>query len=216
MAVSLRKIRFIQPHVLFIGIYLFKRLFVGFWVSRRAAPFGTAPVFSFFASIASLPWHTAFSRFAPVVNSEISALASGSNCAVKPTCLRRAAYFRSLAPLKTNLFRPCLFKRHSVSQALFSAGFAVSPGFALWRYAGLWCFWPLALVQQAQAAMVLLVLRSLGGAVPFRSSRPSPNSGYPFWLLALTFRSSRPAFCGRLTSPVSPQEIALMIATKDG
>mgnify|MGYP001546509371 CR=1 FL=1 len=36
----------------------------------------------------------------------------------------------------------------------------------------------------------------------FRSSCPSPNSGYPFWLLALTFRSSRPAFCGRLTSPV--------------
>jgi hypothetical protein len=36
----------------------------------------------------------------------------------------------------------------------------------------------------------------------FRSSCPSPNSSYPFWLLALTFRSSRPAFCGRLTSPV--------------
>ncbi len=31
--VSLRKTRFIQPHVLFTGIYLFKRLFVGFWVS---------------------------------------------------------------------------------------------------------------------------------------------------------------------------------------
>ena len=58
-------------------------------------------------------------------------------------------------------------------------------------------------MQQAQAAMVLLVLRSLGGAVLFRSSRPSPNHGYPFWLLVLTFRSSRPAFCGRLTSPVS-------------
>ena len=59
-------------------------------------------------------------------------------------------------------------------------------------------------MQQAQAAMVLVVLRSLGGAVPFRSSRPSPNHGYPFWLLVLTFRSSRPAFCGRLTSPVRP------------
>ena len=48
------------------------------------------------------------------------------------------------------------------------------------------------------------MLRRLGGATLFRSSCPSPNSGYPFWLLALTFRSSRPAFCGRLTSPVSP------------
>ena len=48
------------------------------------------------------------------------------------------------------------------------------------------------------------MLCRLGGTALFRSSRPSPNSGYPFWLLALTFRSSRPAFCGRLTSPVSP------------
>ena len=58
-------------------------------------------------------------------------------------------------------------------------------------------------MQQAQAAIVLVVLRCLGGTVLFRSSCPSPNSSYPFWLLALTFRSSRPAFGGRLTSPVS-------------
>ena len=68
----------------------------------------------------------------------------------------------------------------------------------------MWSFWPLALVWQAQAAIVFVVLHSLGGAVLFRSSCPSPNHGYPFWLLVLTFRSSRPAFCGRLTSPVSP------------
>ena len=48
------------------------------------------------------------------------------------------------------------------------------------------------------------MLCRLGGAALFRGSRPSSNSGYPFWLLVLTFRSSRPAFCGRLTSPVSP------------
>ena len=48
------------------------------------------------------------------------------------------------------------------------------------------------------------MLCRLGGAVLFRSSCPSPNPSYRFWLLALTFRSSRPAFCGRLTSPVSP------------
>ena len=95
--VSLRKIRNIEAHVLFTGVYLLKRLFVGFWISRRASPFGAAPVFSFFASIASLPWHTAFSRFVPVVNSAVSVLASGSNRAVKPTRLRRSAYFRSLA-----------------------------------------------------------------------------------------------------------------------
>ena len=94
--VSLRKTRFIQPHVLFTGVYFLKRLFVGFLVSRRAAPFGAAPVFSFFASSASPPWRNAFSRFAPVVSSEVSVFASGSNCAVKPTCLRQASYFLSL------------------------------------------------------------------------------------------------------------------------
>ena len=61
-------------------------------------------------------------------------------------------------------------------------------------------------MQQAQAAIVLVELRSLGGAVLFRSSCPSPNSSYSFWLLVLTFRSSRPAFGGRLTSPVSTEE----------
>ena len=48
LSVSLRKTRFIQPHVLFTGIYLFKRLFVGFWVSCRASPFGAAPVSNIF------------------------------------------------------------------------------------------------------------------------------------------------------------------------
>ena len=61
-------------------------------------------------------------------------------------------------------------------------------------------------MQQAQAAIVFAFLRRLGGAVLFRSSCPSSNPSYRFWFLALTFRSSRPAFGGRLTSPVSPQE----------
>ena len=47
-----------------------------------------------FASIAPPPWRSAFSRFAPVVNFGFPVLASGSNRAVKPTRLRRAAYFR--------------------------------------------------------------------------------------------------------------------------
>ncbi|EOD5215942.1 DUF1010 domain-containing protein, partial [Pseudomonas aeruginosa] len=59
-----------------------------------------------FSSIASPPWRTAFSRFAPVVNLGLPVLASGSNCAVKPTRLRRAAYFRSLVPSYSALCRP--------------------------------------------------------------------------------------------------------------
>ena len=50
-----------------------------------------------FASIAPPPWRRAFSQFAPVVKLGFPVLASGSNFAVKPTRLRRSAYFRSLA-----------------------------------------------------------------------------------------------------------------------
>ena len=80
-SVSLRKTRNIEAHVLFTGIYFLKRLFVGFWVSCRASPFGAAPIQVFlasspcaasassyhFSSSASPPWRSAFSQFAPVV-----------------------------------------------------------------------------------------------------------------------------------------------------
>ena len=49
------------------------------------------------ASIAPPPWRGAFSRFALIVKLGFPVLTSGSNCAVKPTRLRRAAYFHSLA-----------------------------------------------------------------------------------------------------------------------
>ena len=45
-----------------------------------------------FSGIAPLPWRRAFSQFAPVVKLGFPVLASGSNCAVKPTRLRRSAY----------------------------------------------------------------------------------------------------------------------------
>ena len=92
LAVSLRKTRFIQPHVLFTGVYLLTRLFVGLWVSRWASPFGAAPVFSFFASNAPPRWHNVFSQLAPVAKSKLSVLASGSNISVKPTRILRSAY----------------------------------------------------------------------------------------------------------------------------
>ncbi|WP_139285361.1 DUF1010 domain-containing protein [Acidovorax soli] len=45
-------------------------------------------------SATPLPWRSAFSWAAYVVKSGRSLLAFGSNCAVKPPRLRRAAYFR--------------------------------------------------------------------------------------------------------------------------
>ena len=95
--VSLRKTRFIQPHVLFTGVYLLKRLSAGFLPCAGLRLWALRQFQAFFASTASPPWRTAFSRFALVVNLGLPVLVSGSNRAVKPPRLRRAAYFRSLA-----------------------------------------------------------------------------------------------------------------------
>ena len=78
-----------------------------------------------FSSIASPPWRSAFSRFAPVVNLGFPVLASGSNCAVKPTRLRRAAYFRSLVPSYSALCRPAFTPAVRQSQRFLLWGFAV-------------------------------------------------------------------------------------------
>ena len=84
----------------------------------------------YFCSTASLPWRSAFSRFAPVVNLGLPVLASGSNRAVKPTRLRRSAYFRSLACEKPALFSPCFIHRRLSSQAFIRWVLGFSPGFA--------------------------------------------------------------------------------------
>ena len=171
MAVSLRKTRNIEAHVLFTGVYLLKRLFVGFLVSCRASPFGAAPVFSFFASSAPPPWRSAFSRFALVVNLGFPVLASGSNCAVKPTRLRRAAYFRSLVPSPVSCAQPLI-------SALGPVPKASKP------------FGPPALVQQAPPAILLAALRRFRGPAVFLGLRPSSSLGAPFRSSGLTLRSS--------------------------
>ena len=151
----------------------------------RASPFGAAPVFRFFASIASPPWRIAFSRFAPVVNLGLPVLAFGSNRAVKPTRLRRAAYFCSLACSKPALFRPMLHSPAFTFSSVYSLGFGFLAG--------------LRLLVLRQFSAFLQALRRLGGAVFFRGLRPSSIWGFPFWLLWLTGQSSRPAFGRRLT-----------------
>ena len=95
-------------------------------------------------SAASLPWPSGFSWAAHIFKAGRSLLAFGSNSAVK----RTASPPLTLAVSTTeNLLysSPCLFKRHSTSQALFSAGFAVSLGFACWHCVVFQPFWLLAL-----------------------------------------------------------------------
>ena len=108
--VSLRKTCFIQPHALFTGIYFLKRLFAGFLPCAglrlgalrcfqaflASSPCAASATSYHFSSSASPRWRTVFSWFAPIVNLGFPVLASGSNRSVKPTRLRRAAYFRSL------------------------------------------------------------------------------------------------------------------------
>ena len=98
----------------------------------RASPWGAAPVFSFFASSAPPPWRSAFSRFAPVVNLGLPILASVANRAVKPTRLRRAAYFRSLVRSKTALFKPMVYSPAFTFASANPLGVLPCAGLRLW------------------------------------------------------------------------------------
>ena len=76
--------------------------------------------------------------------------------------------------------------------------FGVRSGFACVGCASFKLFWPLALLQQALAALVFVV-RGLCGH-------------FRFCALGLTRRSSRPAYCGRLILFVSPFTFRVMQA----
>ena len=180
MAVSLRKTRFIQPHVLFTGVYLLKRLSAGFLPCAGLRLWALRQFQAFFASIAPPPWRRAFSQFAPVVKLGFPVLASGSNCAVEPTRLRRAAYFRSLVPSYSALCRPAFTPAVRQSQRFLLWGFGAAPGFACIRRASFKPFWPLALVQQALPAIILAALRRSRGSALFPGPHPSLSLGAPF------------------------------------
>ena len=145
-----------------------------------------------FSSIASPPWRSAFSRFAPVVNLGFPVLASGSNCAVKPTRLRRAAYFRSLVPSYSALCRTAFIPALRLSQRFLLWGLGRPRGFACMRCTSLQPFWPPALASQALPAIFIAALRRFRGAALFLGPRPSSGLGAPFWPSGLTVRRSRP------------------------
>ena len=84
-----------------------------------------------FSSIASPSWRSAFSRFALVVNLGFPVLASGSNRAVKPTCLRQAAYFRSLVRSEIALFKPMPYSPAFTFSSVYSLGFWFLAGLRL-------------------------------------------------------------------------------------
>ena len=168
-SVSRLETRFIQAHVLFTGIHLLKHLSAGFLpcaglrlgVLRQfqaflaSSPCAASATSYHFASIAPPPWRRAFSQFAPVVKLGFPVLASGSNCAVKPTRLRRASYFISLVPRKTRIIQAHDYQNgiSHLSGAAQHWGCRFS-GLRLVCCAGFRSFWPLALLQQALAAII--------------------------------------------------------------
>ena len=156
-----------------------------FQVFLASSPCAASATSYHFSSSVSPPWRTAFSRFAPVVNLGLPVLASGSNRAVKPTRLRRAAYFRSLACEKPALFSPMFYSSAFTFSSVYSLGFGFLAG--------------LRLLVLRQFSAFLPAVRRLRGAVLFRGLRSSSIWGFPFWFLGLTGQSSRPAFGGRLT-----------------
>ena len=170
-----------------------------FQVFLASSPCTASATSYHFASIAPLPWRSAFSRFALVVNLGLPVLVSGSNRAVKPTRLRRAAYFRSLACSKPALLSPMFYSPAFTFSSGYLLGFCRVPGFAFRYCASFKPFWPLALAPLAPPAIIFQALRRPRGAVLFRGLRSSSIWGFPFWLLGLTVQSSRPAFGGRLT-----------------
>ena len=139
---------------------------------------------AFLASSARPACASSFCFCSAVRLRSILGLAVAANRSVKPTRLRRAAYFCSLVPSPVSCAQPPV-------PALRSVPKASKP------------FWPPALVQQAPPAILLAALRRFRGPAVFPGLRPSSRLGAPFWPSGLTLRSSGPAFCGPLTLAVS-------------
>ena len=160
------------------------RCFQAFLASSPCAASATSYHFS---SSASPRWRTVFSRFALVVNLGLPVLASGSNRAVKPTRLRRSAYFRSLVPSYSRFMQAAFIPALRMSQRLSKP------------------FWPPALASQAPPAIILAALRRFRGPALFHGPRTSSRLGAPFWPSGLTLRSSGLAFSQPLTLAVRPR-----------
>ena len=99
-----------------------------------------------FASAVPPRWRCAFSQFVPVAKFRLSVLASGSNISVKPTRLRRAAYFRLLVLSYFSLCRPTFIPALRLYPRFLLWVFGALPGFACVRLVGFRPFGPLALV----------------------------------------------------------------------
>ena len=112
----------------------------------------------FLASSARSACASSFCFCSAVCLRSIFGLAAVANRSVKPTRLRRAAYFLSLACSKPALFKPMVYSPAFIFSSGYSLGFCRVPGFAFWRCASFKHFWPLAPVLLALEASVFVAL----------------------------------------------------------
>ena len=109
-----------------------------------------------------------------------------------PSAALRRRLCPTLVPSYSTLCRPAFIPAPRLSQAFIRWGFGTVPGFAWIRCASFKPFGPLALVQQALAAIIFAALCRFRGPALFHGSRPSSRLGAPFWPSGLTVRRSRP------------------------
>ena len=163
----------------------------------------------FLASSARSACASSFCFCSAVCLRSIFGLAAVANRSVKPTRLRRAAYFLSLVPSYSALCRPAFIPTVRLYQRFLLWGFGAAPGFACILCAGFKSFWPPALVQQALPAIIFAALRRFLGAVLFLGPRPSSRLGAPFWPSGLTVRRSRPPTAAAELRALVPVNLAL-------
>ena len=110
----------------------------------------------FLASSARSACASSFCFCSAVCLRSIFGLAAVANRSVKPTRLRRAAYFLSLACEKPALFSPMFYSPAFIFSSGYLLGFCRVPGFAFWRCASFKLFWHLAPALLALAASVFV------------------------------------------------------------
>ena len=139
----------------------------------------------FLASSARSACANSFCFCSAVCLHSIFGLAVVANRSVKPTRLRRASYFLSLACEKPALFSPMFYSLAFIFSSVYLLGFGFLAG--------------LRLLVLRLFSVFLQAVRRLRGTLLFRGLFPSSIQQFLFWLLGLTVQSSRPAFGGRLT-----------------
>ena len=115
-----------------------------------------------------------------------------SSSAVKPTAYGDGVPC-SLVRTKIALFKSMVYSSAFTFSSVYPLRFLPCAGLRLWVRASFKSFWPPALAGHASRAIILQAFRRLRGAVLFRSSCPSPNPIYRFWLLARKFHGMNPS-----------------------